>query len=76
MEHNFAKMVEISTLLNDLQSLVQEFDKLRDYANSVSICENQRLKCNAVTKMLCIKLIQLQNSLRCQMVEYQHVIDV
>lgn len=76
MEHNFGKMLEINTLLNDLQSSVQEFDRLRDYAHSVSMCENQRLKCNAVAKMLNIKLMQLQNALRCQMIEYQHVMDV
>lgn len=76
MEHNFAKMVEINGLLNNLQGVVQEFDRLRDYANSVSECEIQRLKCNKVAKMLNIKLMQLQNALRYQMIEYQHVMDV
>lgn len=76
MEHNFAKMVEINTLLNNLQSQTAEFDRLRDYGNAVSLCENQRLQCIATSKMLCIKLMQLQNALRCQMIEYQHVMDV
>lgn len=76
MEHNFAKMVEIKTLVNALQRSVQEFDNKRDYADSVNECENQRLKCNAYAKALNIKLMQLQNALRCQMIEYQHVMDV
>lgn len=76
MEHNFSKMVEINGLLNNLQGVVQEFDRLRDYAYSVSDCESQRLKCNKVAKMLNIKLMQLQNALRYQMIEYQHVMDV
>ena len=76
MEHNFGKMVEINTLLNNLQSQVAEFDRLRDYGNTVSLCESQRETCNETGKRLSIKLIQLQNALRWQMIEYQHVMDV
>lgn len=76
MEHNFGKMVEINTLLNNLQSQVAEFDRLRDYGNKVSLCESQRKTCNETCKLLNIKLMQLQNALRYQMIEYQHVMDV
>ena len=76
MEHNFAKMVEISTLLNDLQMKVQEFDRLRDYVSPMALCESQRLKCNETCKLLTISIIRLQHALKCQVVEYQHVMDV
>lgn len=76
MEHNFVKMVKISTLLNDLQNKVQEFDRLRDYASSVALCEVQRLKCNETCKELIISIIRIQHRLKCQVIEYQHVMDI